>query len=160
MQIDETGLRDEALSFLIAHNNGVLATVSDENKPRARTVYYTCDDAFNIYFITLANTRKVADITAHPQAALVVSEADLPRTLQVEGNIQDLTDSAAVDPMLVDFVHTIMTASKYGPPLARFDTSTLRFYKLTPTWVRWGNFLFGKSTDDVLTLIDTKEEDL
>jgi hypothetical protein len=53
-----------------------------------------------------------------------------------------------------------MTASKYGPPLARFDTSTLRFYKLTPTWVRWGNFLFGKSTDDVLTLIDTKEEDL
>jgi hypothetical protein len=53
-----------------------------------------------------------------------------------------------------------MTASKYGPPLARFDTSTLRFYKLTPTWVRWGNFLFGKSTDDVLTLIDAKEEEL
>jgi general stress protein 26 len=157
METDAAGKRDEALSFLTGHTTGVLATVSASGKPRARLVYYTSDDSFQVYFITLANTRKAADIAANPHAAFVVAETEAPRTLQVEGVITDLTETAEVDPMLSDFVRMLMSHTRFGVPLARFDASELRFYRLSPDWVRWGNFTFGRGTDAVLTEIDPKE---
>ncbi len=150
--------RDEALSFLVAHTTGTLATISSEGSPRARLVYYTCDDAFQVYFVTLANTRKVSDLTANPRAAFVVSEPEIPRTIQMEGTVTDLTDSATNDPLLSDLVHTLMSNKQYGPPLARFDTSTLKFYRITPTWVRYGDFTFGQGSDAVLTEVDPSED--
>ena len=154
MNPDTEGKRDEALSFLVDHPTGVLSTVTADGQPRARLIYYTCDDAFNVFFITLKSTRKVTDIAANNKAAFVVSETEIPRTLQMEGTIADLTDTATVDPLLADFVHTLMSHTKYGIPLSHFDASELHFYKLTPEWVRWGDFTFGKGTDQVLTTID------
>ena len=158
MEPNTEGKHDEALSFLEAHTTGVVATVSSEGKPRARLVYYTCDDSFNVYFVTLANTRKAADLAANPHAAFVVSETDAPRTLQLEGAIADLTDTATIDPTLADLVSTLMSNTRYGAPLARFDTAKLKFFRLTPDWVRWGNFTFGRGTDAVLTQINPNEE--
>jgi general stress protein 26 len=159
MDQDANGKRDEALSFLVGHSTGVLATVSKEGKPRARLVYYASDDAFRVHFITLANTRKAEDLAAHSHAAFVVAEAAAPRTVQIEGAVEDLTDSATVDPMLADFVRMLMSNTRFGAPLARFDTATLKFYRLTPDWVRWGDFTFGRGTDTVLTVINPIEED-
>ena len=160
MKKDNEGKREEALSFLVDHDAGVLATCSRANVAHARMVYYTCDDAFNVYFITLKNTRKVADLAANPQAAFVVSEMEIPRTIQIEGKVEDLTNSATIDPLLSDFVHRLMSHEKYGIPLSHFDASELKFYKLTPDWVRWGDFTFGQGTDKVLTEIDTAESPL
>ncbi len=157
METTSEGKRDEALSFLVGHTNGVLSTVSPEGRPRARLLYYACDDSFQIYFITLAHTRKVADLAQNPHAAFVVSETDAPRTLQLEGTITDLTDTATIDPTLADLVNVLMSNTKYGAPLTRFDSSTLKFYRLTPDWVRWGDFTFGRGTDAVLTEINPKE---
>jgi general stress protein 26 len=158
MQLDPQDKRGDALSFLVNHMLGVLATISDEGTPRARTIYYTCDDSFNIYFITLANTRKAQDIQKNPHAAFVVSEQDIPRTIQVEGTISDLTDTATIDPVLSDFVEVLMSQKTYGIPLTRFDTSVLKFFKLTPTWVRWGDFTIGQGTKNVLTEVEPKDE--
>lgn len=158
MNQDENGKRDEALSFLIGRSTGVLATVSKEGKPRARLVYYASDDAFRVYFITLANTRKAEDLAANPHAAFVVAETEAPRTIQLEGAIEDLTDTATIDPTLADLVNTLMSNSRFGAPLTRFDTAKLKFYRITPDWVRWGDFTFGRGTDNVLTIINTKEE--
>ena len=157
MQPDPLDKRDDALSFLVAHETGVLATLSDEGTPRARLVYYTCDDSFNVYFITLANTRKVADLKKNQHVAFVVAEPDVPRTIQMEGTTTDLTDTAELDPMLSEFVHRLMSHGRYGIPLARFDASELRFFRLIPTWVRWGDFTIGEGTMEVLTEITPKE---
>ena len=157
---DPLGKRDDALSFLVGNETGVLATLSDEGTPRARLVYYTCDDAFNVYFITLAKTRKAGDIQKNPHVAFVVSQTDAPHTIQIEGTATDLTDSAVVDPLLIDFVHKLMSHTKYGIPLMHFDASVIKFYRITPTWVRWGDFTFGSGTDQVLTEIDPKETPL
>ncbi len=160
MELDPLDKRDDALSFLVAHTTAVLATLSDKGTPRARTIYYTCDDSFNVYFITLTNTRKVADLAGNPHGAFVVSEVDIPRTLQMEGTITDLTDSATIDTRLSDLVEVLMSNKNYGAPLTRFDTSTLRFYEFTPSWVRWGDFTFGKNTETVLTEVNPKDESL
>lgn len=160
MKPDTEGKRDEALSFLVNHDTGVLATASLTGEPHARLIYYTCDDAFNVYFITLKKTRKVADIAVNNKAAFVVSEEEIPRTLQLEGTVSDLSDTATVDPLLTDFVHRLLSHKKYGIPLFHFDGGEFKFYKFTPTWVQWGEFTFGQGTDSVLTQIDPTEQSL
>lgn len=153
------GERDEALTFLMNHETGVLATISEANEPHARLVYYTVDDAFNIYFITLKNTRKVADLGAHHQAAFVVSQEDMPRTVQIEGKVTDVTDTTTLNPIIADFVKRL-SEKEYGIPLAHMDASELRFFKLEPSWVRWGEFTFGQGTDHVLTEVNPDEPSL
>lgn len=154
MKPDAEGKREDALSFLVDHDTGVLATISRAGEPHARLLYYTCDDSFNVYFITLKDTRKASDIASNDKAAFVVSETEIPRTLQMEGTVADLTDTATVDPLLTDFVQRLTAHTTYNIPITRFDTSELKFYKLTPTWVRWGDFTFGQGTDTVLTEVD------
>jgi len=123
-------------------------------------VYYTCDSEFKIYFMTLANTRKASDLATHARAAFVVSQTDMPRTIQLEGSVEDLTDTATNDPLLTDFVRSLMKHSTFGIPLERFDTAVLKLYRLSPSWVRWGDFTFGQGTDQVLTQIDPTEPPL
>jgi len=153
------GAREDAISFLVDHSTGVLATVSISGQPRARHIYYTCDDDFNVYFITLKNTRKVSDIASDNRGAFVVADDTIPRTLQIEGTISDLSDTATIDPLLSDFVHRLMSHKKYGIPLSHFDASELMFFKLSPTWIRWGEFTFAKGTEAVLTELDPRGKD-
>ena len=150
--------RDEALSFLVAHDVGVLATVGKNNQPGARMVYYICDDSFAIYFLTFNNTRKVSDLSLNPLAAFVVSEIDIPRTIQIEGEVTDLTNTATLNPLLSGFVHRLMTDKPYGIPLSHFDSGEIKFFKLTPSWIRWGDFTFGKGTNEVLSEIVPEPE--
>ncbi len=157
MEKDTSAIRDEALSFLVNNESGVLSTVSEEGTPRSRQIYYACDDSFNIYFMTLANTRKVADLKANPAAAFVVSQLDIPRTLQIEGAVSDLTETAELDPLVSNFVHALMAKKRFGIPLEHLDAAVVRFFRLTPSWIRWGDFTFGRGTDDVLTVINPNE---
>lgn len=150
MEIHTTGKRDKALAFLAQNETGVLATISPEGKAHARLVYYTSDDSFNLYFMTLANTRKVADIAVHPHVAFTVFDSVVPKTLQVEGIVTDLTDTATNDPMLVTFLQKLIPKTPYGIPLEHLDSAVIRFFKITPDWVRFGDFTYGKGTDVVL----------
>src|SRR3989338_7866325 len=97
MDIDLDNARKDALAFLKQHKAGVLATVSPEGDAHASTVYYTSDDDFNIYILTLVNSRKYAGVSAHPQVAFTVSTPDVPQTLQIEGLATDISlDEEAV----------------------------------------------------------------
>lgn len=158
MKPDTEGKRDQALSFLVDHDTGVLATIARSGEPHARLIYYICDDSFNVYFITLKKTRKTDDLDANARAAFVVSETEIPQTIQMEGTVEDLSNTATLDPLVAGFIHRLMKDKKYGIPLSHFDASALVFYRLTPNWVRWGDFTFGRGTDNVLTRIDPVEE--
>ncbi|CAN5770525.1 hypothetical protein BH11PAT2_BH11PAT2_09820 [soil metagenome] len=151
MTKDTEGVQEEALSFLVNHDAGVLATASLQGQPSARTVYYTCDDSFNVYFMTLRATRKAAQLVSNQHAAFVVSEMVIPRTLQIEGLVSDVSDTAVNDALLSDFMKRLMSHTPYGIPLEHFDSSVLAFFKLSPTWIRWGDFTFAVGTDSVFT---------
>jgi uncharacterized pyridoxamine 5'-phosphate oxidase family protein len=153
MEKNTKGKRDKALAFLAQNETGVLATVSPEGNPHARLLYYTSDEAFNIYFITLANTRKVADIQANAHVAFTASTVDVPQSLQLEGTVTDLTDTATNDPLTVAFIQKLMLKKPYGMPLERLDAAVIRIFKITPDWVRFGDFSYGEGTDAVLTEI-------
>ena len=151
---EEQGLvKERALAFLASHTTGVLATISPSGHPRARTVYYVCDDSFSIYFTTLANTRKDDDIAANDRAAFVVSEEAVPQTLQLEGAVTNLTDSIAIDPALAKLAEVTMSNGTYFAPLTRFDPAKVLFYRLKPEWIRWGDFTHGVTSTEVLSEI-------
>lgn len=158
MKLDAEEQRDEALSFLLNHEVGTLATVSKDGTPRARLVYYTCDDAFNIYFLTMKNTRKVADLESNAAAAFVVSEARVPRTIQIEGKVADVTDDHSLGALTTAFFRQLSSEERpYRIPLTRLDAGSFAFYRLTPTSVRWGDYASGERTEEVLVEIETAE---
>src|SRR5437870_201803 len=92
MEPDAETKRAIALDFLKSHTAGVLASVSREGDPRASVVYYTSDETFSIFFLTLISSRKYAALKANPKAAFVVGTLDVPQTLQIEGTVTELHD--------------------------------------------------------------------
>ena len=143
--------KQDALAFLKAHRTGVLATRSPEGAPRARLVYYSSDDDFNIYFLTLSTTRKADDLLVYDRAAFVVAAEDVPQTLQIEGVVKNLTETAIIDPAVRKLFENIKSNTTYYAPLTRFDPGKIVFYGLTPTSVRWGDFTEGHASSEVLT---------
>ncbi len=148
-----TAEQSSARTFLKEHSLGVLATLSPDGAPRARSVYYAADDDCNIYFCTLAGTRKVADIAVHAQAAFVVSTSDAPQTVQLEGTITDLTETATITDEVRSLLDTLMEHGTHFAPLTHLDPGKVAFYKLTPTWIRFGDFTDGFGADKSFTQI-------
>ena len=146
--MNEPDKKAAALAFLKSVSAGVLATLSESGQPRARLVYYSCDDTFNIFFLTFANTRKAEDLKAHSKAAFVIADTHLPRTLQIEGDVTNITNSPADDAVIETLFDHLQMNSKYYAPLARLDRSDVIFYRLTPSWIRFGNFTEGHTTSE------------
>ncbi len=146
----ENDSRADAIDFLNQENIGVLATISPDGHPRARFMYYAADDQFNVYLLTYKNTRKVADLEGHYLAAFTVANELVPKSIQIEGTVADVTDEPTSDGIIKKLFERMHSNQEFGAPLTHFDSSGLRFYKLSPTWVRFGDFTEGQKTDDVL----------
>lgn len=146
--------KEAASSFLNAHSVGTLATLSPEGNPRARTIYYASDDAFNIYFLSLASTRKVSDIRANPTAAFVVSGEDKAYTLQIEGTFIEMTDTATFGPIITELTAHLYPANGPEAPITHLDNAKPVFFKLSPSWIRWGDFSKGHGNEEVFTEIE------
>lgn len=147
---DAEKVRSEARTFLKNHVTGTLATISPNGSPRARTVYFAGDDSFSIYFVTHADTRKWEDMQTNLHAAFVVSDEKVPQTLQIEGTLINLTKTALIDPALVDLTIVLLSNTTYFAPITRFSPADMVFLKLTPDWIRWGDFSKGNGTTEIL----------
>ena len=138
--MNDSTKRHEALTFLKSNSLASLATVSANGQPRVRLIYYACDDSFTMYFLSLANTRKVADIHANPKAAVVVAGEDKQHTLQIEGVFQEMTDTATFGPVITKLSRNLFPDDGPEAPLTHMDKGKPVFFKFVPTWIRWGNF--------------------
>lgn len=146
--------RAEAVSLLTSRSTGVLATLSPEGQPRARTLYYVANESFEVFFMTLADTRKVVDLNHVPRAAFVVSDDQAPHTIQIEGTIEAQPDTAVIDPIVSKLMENFMRRGPDFAPLTHLDPTTILFYKLTPTWVRFGDFTETSGTDEALVSVN------
>ncbi|MBM3261382.1 hypothetical protein FJY93_03100 [Candidatus Kaiserbacteria bacterium] len=130
----------EALAFLKAHKAGVLATVSREGKPHASAVYYTCDDKFNIYFLTLASSRKYAAASANPSAAFVIGTQEIPQTLQIEGSISEVRRPEGLEEREAQLIDILTSNGTYYAPITKLDPSDTVLMWLQPKWIRWADY--------------------
>jgi|TARA_R110000824_G_scaffold401771_1_gene615623 hypothetical protein len=143
-----------AHSFLTSNSLGVLATLSQDGNPRARSVYYATDDNFAIYFVTLAGTRKIEDLAHHTKGAFVVSDESIPATLQIEGTIENASHTPAPSDAVRSIFDILLKRGGHFTPLTRLDTGVVHMYKLTPTWIRWGDFSARGGSDAVFNELE------
>jgi uncharacterized protein YhbP (UPF0306 family) len=128
----------------LKQNLGVIATAG--TSPEAAVVYFTYDEALNIYFTTRKDSRKYQNLAATPRAAFVVFNSALLKTIQFEGTVRAIenpTEQAAHYAQLVD----LATAHNPLPPIDQLGESEIMFLKFETTWARVGNFEIARKGD-------------
>jgi pyridoxamine 5'-phosphate oxidase len=79
---------DQAVVAQVPEPNAMtLATIGAEGQPSARVVLLKDFDERGFVFYTNYQSRKAADLLAHPRAALVFFWPDLERQIRVEGSV-------------------------------------------------------------------------
>ena len=127
---------------------GVIGTVNEDAqpKPQSATVYYVCNDALDIFFVTRSESRKYKNIKKNPNVSFVITNEHPPKTIQFEG-----TASEVVDPDEQIKYYNMLTArateSNPMPPVAQIVTGELVFLKITVMWARFGDFEIMKEGD-------------
>lgn len=133
--MDKDELKQNALNFLKSNSIAIVATVAGDGKPQAATVNYFIDDNFNIYFATRTNTRKFKNLIANKNIALVVGAGPDPKTLQINGTAERITDGvfAATLKMLKE---NLVKKSAFRP---WFEIPGIDFaiFKVSIEWMRW-----------------------
>jgi nitroimidazol reductase NimA-like FMN-containing flavoprotein (pyridoxamine 5'-phosphate oxidase superfamily) len=118
---------------------GVLATVGVNGQPHATSVFYLVDEHLNIYFLVREGSKKYENILAREYVAFVVTEIHPPKTVQFEGSAHIVTDSHEENEYFTRLVARA-TSEATIPPVAQMEGSKMLFVKITPSWVRLGNF--------------------
>jgi general stress protein 26 len=121
MAIEITTSRERLAEFLRTHGIGVLATSSREGKPHAATVYLTCDQQFNIYFVTKKDTQKSRNLQENGQAAIAIYDAASQTTVQAEGAAVAVTDVEQATWIINDIWRIAAHTGSAQPPIARLN---------------------------------------
>lgn len=145
MNTDLDRARLDALSFLKSHNTGVLATVAATGEPHASMVYYTADDSFNIYILTLINSRKFAALQANPKVAFTVSMPDVPQTLQIEGVAMDISLDEEAKEKMPGLIEALNSNNWFYGPITKLDPRDRVVVWIKPSWVRWADYAFQQN---------------
>jgi nitroimidazol reductase NimA-like FMN-containing flavoprotein (pyridoxamine 5'-phosphate oxidase superfamily) len=154
----ENNPRVDALSFLKAHKTGVLATVSRDYKPHASLVNYICDENFNIYFMTLRESRKFQALSAHSEIAFTIATEGVPQTLQIEGKAMDISSSEEAASKKDELFELLNKNSTFNPPMSKMDIGEPAIVWIEPTWIRWADYAFGEDGNEkVWKEIDIKK---
>jgi general stress protein 26 len=146
MDVEEQhNARKDALAFLTHHKTGVLATVSADGNAHASMVYYTADENFNVYILTLINSRKYQGLSEHPQVAFTVSTPDVPQTLQIEGMAMDISLDEDVAKKKDELFVVLNSNNWFYAPITKLDPAESVIVWIKPTWIRWADYAFEQS---------------
>lgn len=157
MEQTSDNARKDALSFLKHHKVGVLATVSGAWQAHASMVHYVADDEFNVYIITLINSRKFKAIEEHPQVAFTIAIPDIPQTLQIEGVAMDISLDEEAGKKKAELMDVLNSNPWFYGPMSKLDPQETVIVWIKPTWVRWADYAFAPiGTDHVLKEIPLK----
>jgi general stress protein 26 len=158
MQPDMETKRAMALEFLKSHTAGVIASISREGTPHASVVYYTSDEQFSVYFLTLVSSRKYAAMKANPNVAFVVGTLDVPQTLQIEGAVTELHEGADMGRSLPELIQRLSSNSTYFAPITKMDPADIVVMWLQAKWIRWADYAQSSSGNkNVFTEFDPKQ---
>ena len=117
--------RDEVIAYIQEVHFGYMATVGADNAPRVRPIgiYNVYGD--DLYWFTLSNTRKVAEIEANPQVEVVWSRLEEQSQVRISGKTVVVQDEAIQQQFRQD--NPIIT--KLIPEVAQ---PLVQIYKLEP----------------------------
>jgi nitroimidazol reductase NimA-like FMN-containing flavoprotein (pyridoxamine 5'-phosphate oxidase superfamily) len=134
--------------FLKQNKSATISTVSVENTPEAATMYYGVDKGFNFYVVIWDKSRKYANFKRNPKVALVISDEYMLRTVQAEGEAEELKsvkiNSSALKTLMEVLSPTVWQTIAHIwdpiPPILKMKNGAIAIFKIKITWLRWGDF--------------------
>ena len=135
----------EVQAYLKSHHVMTVATVGD-GLPQAADVFYA-SDGFTLYFVSDPSTRHGANIARQPQVAVTIHE-DYDdwrqiQGLQIEGPARlvssklELVKAMAVYLAKYPWARPFLASPAAISAQVARKTSGIRFYKVSPHWVRF-----------------------
>jgi len=137
--MEKEELKKKAMEFLKSKVVAVIATSSDQNIPETATIYFIVDDEFNFYFHTQADSRKAQNFRKNPHVALVVGTENVPITVQVEGEVEQMHYGEELKKRYTE-LQQISHSGLFAPPLDTLKGEGLIIYKIKTTWLRFMDF--------------------
>jgi general stress protein 26 len=124
--------KPELVAFLRRHKYAVQASVSAAGAPQAAVVGVAVSDQLELFFDTLASTRKCQNLRRDPRISFVIGW-DEEQTVQYEG----LADEPAGDE-LARLKAAYFARFPDGP--AREAWPDITYFRTRPTWIRYSDF--------------------
>lgn len=132
---NQEDMQVQILEYIKNHDLAVVSTVNEKHKPQAATVGYFFDEDNTFYFMTRTSTRKVANIKANPNVAIVVGTMMSPNTVQMEGEAQILNSGQdEFKALLVKFAGLKIL---YNGPFLKLEGIDFVIIKVKINWLRW-----------------------
>ena len=141
-------LSEKIISFLgtLKSRLGVISTVNQNGQPESALVYFAFDENLNIYLVTKDTTRKYKNIMENKKVSFVIATENPPQTLQLEG-ATSVHDNVGDQKHLYQELIGLASSKNFSAPITQIKDGGLQFIKISPTWIRFGNFEVRKHGD-------------
>jgi general stress protein 26 len=125
----------ELLTFMRAHPLAVQASVSAAGEAQAAVVGIVVTDAFEVFFDTSEETRKVANLRRNPTIAFVIGGTTIgdERSVQYEG-VADEPTGAELERLRDAYFETFPDGRD------RQSWPGITYIRARPTWIRYVDF--------------------
>ena len=113
----------------------VQASVTAHATPQAALVGVVVTDRFEVFFDTLAGSRKAVNLRHNSAAALVIgpAAAGSERTVQLEG-VADEPSGAELERLLEEYF------TKFPDGRERLQWPGISYWRVNPRWLRYSDF--------------------
>ena len=127
--------RAELVEFMRGHVYAVEASVAASGAPQAAVVGIVVTDALEIFFDTMDDSRKAANLRRSPRVAFVIggTHAGDERTVQYEG-IADEPQGAELQRLQALYFE------RFPDGRERQRLPGCIYLRVRPTWIRYSNF--------------------
>lgn len=125
---------------------GVVSTVCGNAKPESAFVYFAFDENLNIYFATKDKSRKYKNILENKNVSFVMATENPPQTLQLEG-VGSVHSEVDDQKHLFQELVGLSSFKHFSSPISQQTAGGLKFIKISPSWIRFGNFEVRKHGD-------------
>jgi pyridoxine/pyridoxamine 5'-phosphate oxidase len=127
--------REKLLTFMRQEPYAVQASVTAHGAPQAAIVGVVVTDRFEVFFDTLADSRKVVTLRHNPAVAFVIgpAAAGSERTVQLEG-VADEPTGPELERLLELYF------ARFPDGRERQTWLGISYWRVSPTWLRYSDF--------------------
>jgi general stress protein 26 len=130
--------KEQILKILKDNLHTVIGTVNANRDPETAVIAFVQKDNLEILFGTSNKSRKYQNLKNNPRASFTVGW-DSSETVQYEGLVEELTQSAELEEWKAIFAAKNPTAKKFEADPEQ------RYFKVSPKWIRYSDL----STDPI-----------
>jgi uncharacterized protein YhbP (UPF0306 family) len=127
--------RAEVAAFLKKHTTLTIATVDREAWPQAASVFYTSDDALNLYWVSGEKSRHSQNLERVSRVAVTIHNETWDwrdiHGVQIDGQARRVIDPDETDRAWALFRDKFPFTAEFTDQIARSS-----FYVLKPQWLR------------------------